>query len=374
MTKTITKLTSMMIATILLTGMIGSMGQSAHAVSDTISFEEYDELTELGAVITATNTVTFKIDDDSTDVLGDLPDGIVVTGADGTKYGFSGTGTGNGNVEDQVPCQAALGDLNSLSNNIPPADTLDGADFRTEWRTHDYVLMFDQPVTNLSLDVYDWGDWPTVNSVGTLTLEVFSDSNGDTLVGTATFSNPADGGPDSCLTLSVQDPDGGSILSARVSSDIGDSGTAIDNITFDTVPLPPQEVDASIDVKPTSCPNPVNVKSKGVLPVAIIGSAELDVADINLDSILLEGVSPIRSEIEDVTTPFEGELEDDLSCTTDGADGFDDLTLKFNKQAIIAAIGPVGHGDVVTLTLTGALDDETELSGQDNIRIIAKGK
>ena len=88
----------------------------------------------------------------------------------------------------------------------------------------------------------------------------------------------------------------------------------------------------------------------------------------------MNGVSPIRSEIEDAATPFGGILEDELSCTTDGADGFDDLTLKFDKQAIIGAIGAVNDGDVVTLTLTGALNDATALSGQDNIIIKKKGK
>ena len=136
----------------------------------------------------------------------------------------------------------------------------------------------------------------------------------------------------------------------------------------------PSEIEVEIDVKPASCPNPVNVKSKGVLPVAILGSAELDVTDIDVSTIELNGVSPIRSEIEDVATPFGGILEDELSCTTDGADGFDDLTLKFKTQDIIAAIGPVDDGDVVTLTLTGALNDATALSGQDNIIIKKKGK
>jgi len=73
--------------------------------------------------------------------------------------------------------------------------------------------------------------------------------------------------------------------------------------------------------------------------------------------------------IEDVATPFGGDLEDELSCTTDGADGFDDLTLKFDRQAIIAAIGLVNDGDVIPLTLTGELNDGTTLSGQDNIII-----
>lgn len=40
-----------------------------------------------------------------------------------------------------------------------------------------------------------------------------------------------------------------------------------------------------IDIKPQSCPNPINVKSRGVLPVAILGTAEFDVTTIDPASI-----------------------------------------------------------------------------------------
>lgn len=69
-----------------------------------------------------------------------------------------------------------------------------------------------------------------------------------------------------------------------------------------------------VDIKPGSCPNPLNLKSKGVLPVAVLGTEEFDVTTIDPLSILLsreeveEGVAPIRSDYEDVATPFEGEL------------------------------------------------------------------
>ena len=37
-------------------------------------------------------------------------------------------------------------------------------------------------------------------------------------------------------------------------------------------------------------------------------------------------LSPLRSDIEDVSTPVV-DPQDECDCTTDGADGFDDLTL-----------------------------------------------
>jgi len=125
------------------------------------------------------------------------------------------------------------------------------------------------------------------------------------------------------------------------------------------------QVEVPVDIKPESCPNPLNVKSKGVLPVAILGTDIFDVTLIDPSSIMLEGVSPIRWDWEDVATPKEESEE----CNTLGSDGYLDLTLKFDVQEIIAALGDVSDGEVLTLTLTGTL-----LVGYDVIIIIKKGK
>ncbi len=127
----------------------------------------------------------------------------------------------------------------------------------------------------------------------------------------------------------------------------------------------------AIDIKPQSCPNPLNTKSKGVLPVAILGSDELDVSSINPQSVSLSGVSPIRWGIEDVSTPIM-ERQNECDCTTDGADGFDDLTLKFKTQEIVAAIGSVNNGTEVVLTITAELFDGTLLEGEDCIIVKSK--
>ena len=121
-----------------------------------------------------------------------------------------------------------------------------------------------------------------------------------------------------------------------------------------------------IDIKPGSCPNPLNVESKGVLPVAILGSADFDVHDIDVASIRLADVAPIRSSLEDVATPVDG---DECECTTEAGDGIDDLTLKFKTQEIISALGEVVNGETLVLTLTGELLDGTPIEGADCIRV-----
>jgi hypothetical protein len=130
------------------------------------------------------------------------------------------------------------------------------------------------------------------------------------------------------------------------------------------------------DIKPGSCPNPLNLKSQGVLPVAILGTAEFDVSTIDRASIRLHGVAPRRSSLEDVATPFTGEITSCESCAELGPDGYMDLTLKFSTQEIVQAIGVdnVNDGDCFILTLTGKLNDGTPIIGEDVVRILKKGK
>jgi len=56
-------------------------------------------------------------------------------------------------------------------------------------------------------------------------------------------------------------------------------------------------------------------------------------------------------------------------------DGFLDLSLKFDAQAIVAALGVVNDGDNVTLQLTGNLKSEfggAPIAGEDVVVIIKK--
>jgi hypothetical protein len=135
------------------------------------------------------------------------------------------------------------------------------------------------------------------------------------------------------------------------------------------IPLP-------VDINPTSCMNPLNVDSKGVLSVAILGTEDLDVAGIELAEAELLGVAPLRIALEDVATPYEPYLGkgDAFDCNNYGPDGYTDLILKFERKAVVEALGPVNDGDVLVLGLTGVLADGTSFVGEDVVVILKKGK
>jgi hypothetical protein len=152
----------------------------------------------------------------------------------------------------------------------------------------------------------------------------------------------------------------------------------------DTVVITVKEsgvIEVEIDIKPGSCPNPISLKSKGVLPVAILGTEDFHVEAIDPETILLsregieEGVAPIRSDYEDVATPFEGEL---CGCHDRNGDGYLDLTLKFETQELIEQLelNEVA-GETISLTLSGNLKEEeggNPVAGEDCVWVLKQGK
>lgn len=133
-------------------------------------------------------------------------------------------------------------------------------------------------------------------------------------------------------------------------------------------------LEIGVDIKPQSCPNPINVNGKGVLPVAILGTEEFDVTTVDPASVRLEGVAPLRWSLEDVATPYEGDLNG--YCHDLGPDGCLDLNLKFKTQELVAALGEVADGDVLVLHLTGNLKEEfggNPISGEDVVVMLVNG-
>jgi hypothetical protein len=114
-------------------------------------------------------------------------------------------------------------------------------------------------------------------------------------------------------------------------------------------------IQVQIDIKPGSDPNCFNNDDHGVIPVAILGSADFDVTQIdpgsvNLDSLAVKAVgkgNKLLAHIEDVN-----------------GDGWDDLVVQIQDQdeAFTSGSG--------TAKITGQLWDGTPFEGSDSICVV----
>jgi hypothetical protein len=158
-----------------------------------------------------------------------------------------------------------------------------------------------------------------------------------------------------------------------------------EGVTWSTkIWVPPSAVEVAFDLKPRTCPNEVNLRSRGVTPAAVLGTIEFDVQAIDAASLRVLGVAPLRSAVEDVATPFFPLVgrDDPRDCTTQGPDGRPDLTLKLDTTALRRAVQQhLGRspqdGEVVVLPLTGRLRRERgggEIQGEDLLVVHPKDR
>ena len=106
-------------------------------------------------------------------------------------------------------------------------------------------------------------------------------------------------------------------------------------------PEPGDMIPANIDIKPGSFPNPVNLKSEGIIPVALLGSPTFDVANVDL---LTVGFHPM-SRCDQPAAPVK------YSFSDVNRDGYGDITFHFKTQDIGFQPGDTAaclHGNLAT--------------------------
>ena len=117
-------------------------------------------------------------------------------------------------------------------------------------------------------------------------------------------------------------------------------------------------IEAGIDVKPGSTVNPVNPKSKGRLPVAIVTSEDFDATTVIGSTVRLgtidfdlfdHGVPPVKVSQADIDN-----------------DADTDLMLHFSMRALAPLLDP----ETGSLVLVGTVDDGSTIFGEDSIRIV----
>ena len=97
-----------------------------------------------------------------------------------------------------------------------------------------------------------------------------------------------------------------------------------------TLNIMPLLTRGSVDIRPYVCPNPLLVRSRGVLLVVLMGTDVVDVHDVIPESIRLADAEPIAVRVRDVATPSPDDEE--CECADDMPDGRDDLILTFRRS------------------------------------------
>jgi hypothetical protein len=151
----------------------------------------------------------------------------------------------------------------------------------------------------------------------------------------------------------------------------------------------PGPVMGLLDIRPGACPNPFNPKSNGVLTAAVLGTPDFDVSDIDVSTISMEGAASIRAKIKDVSAFVVS--GDECGCPGNTPDGLDDMVLTFRMQEVVAGLQPgsgyeltkksdqsilagsrrpLGHGNRLTLAVSGSLTNGTTFEVGDCVTVV----
>ena len=224
----------------------------------------------------------------------------------------------------------------------------------------------DLPVEFTITDLYVVTDWFRVHDWGSFVIETPNMPDWDAYVGDPYDDPPWKSDPDDALA-------GGYFSSAVIIFASGSHSIDIEDIHIPPIsmggpPFPDGTVafkaerltEWPIDIKPGSDPNSINLKSKGVVPVAILGSAIFDVTTVDVTTLVFgpDDATPAH----DLNDPdvYADHLQDV------NLDGFTDLVCHFKTQELGLVKGSTDA------TLTGDTNDGETFSGTDFVNIVGK--
>jgi parallel beta-helix repeat protein len=122
-------------------------------------------------------------------------------------------------------------------------------------------------------------------------------------------------------------------------------------------------VPVGLDVKPGSDPNCVNINGRGLIPAAVLGSADFDVSAIDISTLRLAGLE-VRVKSNGTYQCDTEDVSGDMTTPQGAPDGHPDLVCHFVDDPELWAPGE----EIVTLT--GELTEGRTIEGVDSICII----
>jgi hypothetical protein len=133
-------------------------------------------------------------------------------------------------------------------------------------------------------------------------------------------------------------------------------GSCCTGIGLDDISVTLRGQPVTIDVKPGSDPNCFNINDQGVVPVAILGSAEFDVSSIDQHSLTFGGMAVRMRGNKGPLCGYE-----DVNT-----DGYTDLVCRFEDDS---AVWQTGDGVGM---LAGRLTNQTPIFGADSICVVPR--
>jgi hypothetical protein len=141
------------------------------------------------------------------------------------------------------------------------------------------------------------------------------------------------------------------------------NGFDVDAVMAENDIAPVCEIEVSIDIKPGSFPNAFNINGHGVIPVAILGSADFDVTQINNSTLVFGGLSVRTKGNGDAQCSIK-DVSGDFTYPEGAPDGYADLVCQFvDADGVVF----VGNG---TASVDGFLYDGTPFHGEDTIKLV----
>lgn len=270
---------------------------------------------------------------------------IGIPAPEGTVTAFVSSYCAAGTTTTNYPVASGYNSLSDTAEGLPPVPG-------SPRKQDGFLISFGYPMKDFSVWFADWGDFfPNPNSVETFPSYirvVAYDGSGTEVVsaeGPKLFA--IDPGRDANRTNGI-------ISLGFTGTDIRevevrfmgkiDPGVAIDDIRFTG------ELD--VDIKPGSFPNCFNSNDHGVIPIAILGSADFDVTIID----------PLTIQLDGQAVRVKGKSGNAGSCEDVNEDGFIDLVVQILDDAAYEAGETTG-------TVTAQSYDGVLFEGQDSICI-----
>ncbi len=210
----------------------------------------------------------------------------------------------------------------------------------------------------------------------------------------ASGSPSVDSGNSGFVPLDSTDLDGDGNVSELLPLDLAgaerfvdatNTGAAsVDMGAYERAAEPQLDLELVMDIDPLSCRNRVNRASRGVVAVGVLGSPDVDVTMIDVDSLGLMRADGVGGEVQ----PWNGRwfcrgpwFFDFASLPSESnqcrwwprRDGMTDMLLKFRIPHMVEylELNDVPLGNSIDLILTGRMLDGTPFTAQDHIRVVA---